>query len=92
VPEIPPAPEDGLVRVTAVSGKGKGEGNLSTEREWGLVKGPVVMGLLLPREPFKRFSPRSARGVGGEEVPTLFRSFRETERLALRLIDVVNEN
>jgi len=59
-----------------VRGKGKGEGSSSTEREWGLVKGPVVMGVLLPSEPLTWFSPRRARGVGGGEVPTLFRSFR----------------
>lgn len=59
-----------------VNGKGKGEGSSSTASECGFGKGPVVMGrLLMSPVPLVNASPLVS-GVGGGEVPNLFRSFR----------------
>jgi hypothetical protein len=61
-----------------VRGSGNGDGSSSTASECGLVNGPVVIGrlpLLNPR-PFASAVFDTPSGVGGGEVPSLFRSFR----------------
>ena len=70
------APLGPVGMVVEVNGRGKGDGNSSTLSECGLSKGPVVMGnpLIVP-------APLGAeagapKGVGGGDVPILFRNFR----------------
>lgn len=46
-PDVPPLPPGGWEECVEVKGRGKGEGRSSTEREWGLRKGPVNGRLLL---------------------------------------------
>lgn len=77
LPPAPPVPPpwgaDGAVEL--VRGNGKGEGSSSTERECGLRNGPEVMGSedIMPVWGAEALGPR---GVGGGDVPSLFRSLR----------------
>jgi hypothetical protein len=74
-PPEPAAPPVGIV--VDVNGRGNGEGSSSTESECGFRKGPVVIGrLLMSPAPFVNASPLAPSGVGGGDVPSLFRSFR----------------
>lgn len=63
-----PLPFDDVVEV---SGSGNGEGISSTDNECGFRNGPDVIGRLLIRALLT-----GGPGVGGGEVPNLFRSFR----------------